>query len=86
MTEAGFDILTGEHPIVPVMFGDAHVANATADALLEAGVYAVAFSYPVVPRGMARIRIQLSALHSTDEIDVAVRAFTAARDRLKSDG
>jgi glycine C-acetyltransferase len=85
MTEAGFDVLTGEHPIVPVMFGDAHVANAIADALLEAGVYAVAFSYPVVPRGMARIRIQLSALHSTDEVDVAVRAFIAARDRLKSD-
>ncbi len=79
MTDAGFDLLDGEHPIVPVMFGDAAVASQVADRMLEHGVYVVAFSYPVVPMGKARIRVQLSAAHSDDEIRRCVEAFVASR-------
>jgi glycine C-acetyltransferase len=79
MTEAGFDLLPGEHPIVPVMFGDATVAGRVADAMLEHGVYVIAFSYPVVPHGKARIRVQLSAAHSEQDVETCVRAFVAAR-------
>ena len=85
MDAAGFDVLPGDHPIVPVMFRDAHVANAMAAGLLAQGIYAVAFSYPVVPIGAARIRIQLSAAHSDDDIDTALYAFTVARDQLSPD-
>jgi len=81
MSNAGFDLLPGEHAIVPVMFGDAVVASKVADNLWEQGVYAVAFSFPVVPRGEARIRVQLSAAHSDADIDRAVEAFVAARDK-----
>lgn len=80
MTEAGFELLDGEHAIVPVMFGDAALAARVADRMLEHGVYVTAFSYPVVPKGKARIRVQLSAAHSKEDIDRAVAAFTAARD------
>jgi glycine C-acetyltransferase len=80
MNEAGFELLPGEHAIVPVMFGDAVVASAVAERLWDAGVYAVAFSFPVVPHGEARIRVQLSAAHSDADIDRAVDAFIAARD------
>jgi len=79
MTAAGFDLLPGDHPIVPVMFGDAALAGAVAAALWERGVYAVAFSYPVVPVGQARIRVQLSAAHSEDDVATAVGAFVQAR-------
>jgi glycine C-acetyltransferase len=79
MSEAGFDLLPGEHAIVPVMFGDAKVASEVAERLWQAGVYAVAFSFPVVPHGQARIRVQLSAAHSDEDIDRAVQAFIAAR-------
>ncbi len=79
MTEAGFDLLPGEHPIVPVMFGDATVAGRVADAMLEHGVYVIAFSYPVVPHGKARIRVQLSAAHSEQDVETCARAFVAAR-------
>ena len=79
MISHGFEILPGEHPIVPVMFGDEHVAVAVAKALFDRGIYAVAFSYPVVPLGRARIRIQLSASHSEDEIRECVDAFVQAR-------
>jgi len=79
MAAAGFELLPGEHPIVPVMFGDAVVAGRVAEELFERGVYAVAFSFPVVPKGLARIRVQLSAAHSADDIDTAVEAFVAAR-------
>ena len=65
MSEEGFDLLHGEHAIVPVMFGDAAVAARVADRMLTHGVYVTAFSYPVVPSGAARIRVQLSAAHST---------------------
>ncbi len=79
MTELGFDVLPGDHPIVPVMYGDAALAGRTADALLERGIYVVAFSYPVVPQGAARIRTQMSAAHSADDIDRAIAAFEAVR-------
>lgn len=82
MTAAGFDVLPGEHPIAPVMIGDAGTAAAMADALLHKGIYVVGFSYPVVPKGKARIRVQLSAAHSTDDVRRAVTAFTEARDEL----
>ncbi len=79
LTQAGFDLLPGETPIVPVMFGDAVVAAEFARRLLERGVYAVAFSYPVVPMGKARIRTQVSAAHSEADIRTAAAAFVAAR-------
>ncbi len=82
MTEAGFDLLPGEHPIVPVMFGDAVVAGRIADAMLAHGVYVIAFSYPVVPKDKARIRVQLSAAHTSDDVRRCVAAFTAARDEV----
>jgi len=79
MTEAGFDILPGDHPIVPVMIGDAAEAGAMAERLLELGIYVIGFSYPVVPHGQARIRVQLSAAHSQEDVDRAVDAFIQAR-------
>ncbi|RXZ48406.1 glycine C-acetyltransferase [Agromyces binzhouensis] len=82
MADAGFDLLPGEHPIVPVMFGDAALTARIADALQERGVYVTAFSYPVVPKGKARIRVQLSAAHSEDEVRRCVSAFAAARDAV----
>jgi glycine C-acetyltransferase len=78
MTEAGFTILPGEHPIVPVMFGDAAIAAKVAEQMIAKGVYVVAFSYPVVPMGKARIRTQISAAHSRHELEFAVRCFTEA--------
>jgi glycine C-acetyltransferase len=84
MSAAGFDLLPGEHPIVPVMFGDAVVASRVAEELFTRGVYAVAFSFPVVPQGLARIRVQLSAAHTTVDVDAAVAAFVAARDAVAS--
>ena len=82
MSEEGFDLLPGEHPIVPVMFGDAVTAGRIADVMHAKGVHVVAFSYPVVPKGKARIRVQLSAAHSKDDIHTCVRAFIAARDAI----
>jgi glycine C-acetyltransferase len=79
MTEAGFDVLPGEHPIVPIMYGHANAAAAAAERLLELGLYVTAFSYPVVPHGKARIRTQLSAAHTTEDIDFAVECFNRAR-------
>jgi glycine C-acetyltransferase len=82
MAEEGFEILPGEHPIVPVMFGDATLAGRIADAMLEHGVYVIAFSYPVVPQGKARIRVQLSAAHSAADVETCVAAFVAARSSV----
>jgi glycine C-acetyltransferase len=79
MTELGFDVLPGDHPIVPVMYGDAALAARTADAMLERGVYVIAFSYPVVPQGQARIRTQMSAAHSREDIERAIAAFEDVR-------
>jgi glycine C-acetyltransferase len=82
MTEEGFDILPGDHPIVPVMIGDAVRAARMADALLAKGIYVIAFSYPVVPLGKERIRVQLSAAHSGEDIERAVTAFVEVRQEL----
>jgi glycine C-acetyltransferase len=82
MTRAGFDILPGDHPIVPVMFGDATLAARTAELLLSKGIYVIAFSYPVVPLGKARIRTQISAAHTREELQFAVTKFAEAKAEL----
>ena len=85
MTEAGFDLLPGQHPITPVMFpGDegARQAGTIAEAMLRRGVYVVAFSFPVVPHGRARIRVQLSAAHSEEDVRACVASFVASRDEV----
>jgi glycine C-acetyltransferase len=82
MRELGFDILPGEHPIVPVMIGEELVARDFSRALIARGVYAVNFSYPVVPRGMARIRTQMSAAHTTEDLDFAIAQFVDVRDEI----
>ncbi len=76
METAGLSIVPGTHPIVPVMLGDAALAGRFADALLDEGIYVIGFSYPVVPKGQARIRVQLSAAHTDEHIDKAIAAFT----------
>jgi glycine C-acetyltransferase len=75
MHALGFDLLPGEHPIIPVMLGDARLAAELAAGLLDEGVYVTAFSFPVVPRGQARIRTQMSAAHTTEDLDAAMAAF-----------
>ncbi|AUI52101.1 glycine C-acetyltransferase [Arthrobacter crystallopoietes] len=82
MAEEGFELLPGEHAIIPVMFHDAVLAGKVADQMLAHGVYVTAFSYPVVPQGAARIRVQLSAAHSPDDVEACVRAFVASRDAV----
>jgi glycine C-acetyltransferase len=82
MTEAGFHIVPGEHPIVPVMLGDAALASKFADAMLERGVYVIGFSYPVVPQGKARIRTQISAAHTREDLEKAVKAFADVKQQL----
>jgi glycine C-acetyltransferase len=82
MTEAGFDILPGEHPIVPMMVGDATLAAQIAQVMLGKGVYVVSFSYPVVPQGKARIRTQVSAAHTRDDLQRAVKAFVETREEV----
>ena len=83
MTERGFDLKPGEHPIIPVMLGDAKLASQMADKLLELGVYVIGFSYPVVPKGEARIRTQMSAGISRKQLDQAIEAFTTVGRELK---
>ncbi len=83
MDELGFELLPGEHPIVPVMLYDAHVAQEMATRMLAHGVYVIAFSYPVVPQGKARIRTQISAAHSYEDLDRAVGAFKAVKQEMK---
>ncbi len=80
--EIGLEVLPGEHPIVPVMFGEAQPAVKMAEALLEKGVYVIPFSFPVVPKGKARIRTQVSAAHSTEDLEVAVKGFAEAKSEL----
>ncbi len=82
MTEAGFDIVPGEHPIVPIMLGDAKLSQQMADKLLEKGIYVIGFFYPVVPKGQARIRVQISAAHAREHLDRAIDAFTAVGKEL----
>jgi glycine C-acetyltransferase len=78
----GLDVLPGEHPIVPVMFGDAHPAVKMAESLLKKGVYVIPFSFPVVPKGKARIRTQVSAAHSKEDLDFAIEKFAEAKSEL----
>jgi len=75
LTAAGLSVLPGEHPIVPVMIGDARLASEMADALLTEGIYVIGFSFPVVPKGQARIRVQVSAAHTREDLDLAIDAF-----------
>jgi glycine C-acetyltransferase len=82
MSAAGFTLAGAGHPIIPVMLGDARLATAMAARLLEEGLYVVGFSFPVVPQGQARIRTQMSAGHSTVDIEFAVAAFTRVGKEL----
>jgi glycine C-acetyltransferase len=82
MTNLGFDVLPREHPIVPVMVGDEVAAARLSAKLVELGVYAVSFSFPVVPRGTARIRTQMSAAHTREDLDFAVDRFAEAREEV----
>lgn len=84
MTRAGFTLPPGDHPIVPIMLGDAVLAQDMAEVLLRRGLYVVSFAYPVVPRGQARIRVQLSAAHRPEEVDFAVEQFAAVRQDLEA--
>jgi len=82
MTAVGFDITPGEHPIVPLMLGEAKLAQNMAAAMLEEGIYVIGFSYPVVPKGAARIRVQVSAAHTAEHLDRAVAAFMKVGKKL----
>ena len=82
MTAAGFTLVPGEHPIIPVMLGEATLAGRMAERLLELGVYVIGFSFPVVPKGQARIRTQMSAAHTRADLEQAVAAFTTAGREL----
>ncbi|QDT87149.1 glycine C-acetyltransferase [Gimesia chilikensis] len=82
ISQVGFDVLPGEHPIVPIMLGDASLAAQVADALLQKGIYVIGFSYPVVPQGKARIRTQISAAHSIEDLDFAIEKFKEVREEL----
>jgi glycine C-acetyltransferase len=82
MTQAGFDIKPGEHPIVPIMLYDAPLAQQFAERLLDKGIYVIGFFYPVVPKGQARIRVQLSAAHQKHHLDQAIEAFTETGKEL----
>ena len=81
-SRVGFDILPGEHPIVPIMLGDAALANRMSDLLLDKGIYVIGFSFPVVPKGKARIRTQISAAHSEEDLAFAVEKFAEAKNEL----
>jgi len=82
LRKAGFAVPEGEHPIVPIMLGDAALAQAMAARMLEKGVYVIGFSYPVVPQGKARIRCQVSAAHTTEDLDFAVATFAEVRREM----
>ncbi len=82
MVEVGFNVPDGDHPIVPIMLGEARLATAMADRLLEKGIYVVGFSFPVVPKGQARIRVQISAAHSLENLDYAVEQFAETKKEL----
>lgn len=82
LSDSGFDLLPGQHPIIPIMLGDAALAARFAASMLEEGVYVIGFSYPVVPEGRARIRTQISAAHSREELEKAVEAFVRVKKRL----
>lgn len=83
LAELGFNLVPGEHPIIPVMLGDAQLAQQMADRLLDEGIYVVGFSFPVVPKGLARIRTQMSAAHTREHLDKAIAAFAKVGKELK---
>jgi glycine C-acetyltransferase len=83
LTDRRFNIVPGEHPIIPIMIGDAVLAGRMAERLLEKGIYAIGFSYPVVPQGKARVRVQISAAHTREDLEFAIDAFTSVRDELR---
>ena len=80
--EIGLNIIEGEHPIVPIMLGDAVLSQQMAQKMLEKGVYVIGFYYPVVPKGKARIRTQISAAHSKEDLDFALNAFKEVKEEL----
>ncbi|CAM8350649.1 BioF 7-keto-8-aminopelargonate synthetase and related enzymes [Candidatus Methylopumilus planktonicus] len=82
MQKAGFDVSDGDHPIVPIMLGDANLAQSMSKKLLEKGIFAIGFFYPVVPQGKARIRTQISATHTFEDLDKAIDAFATTKDQL----
>ena len=82
MGKVGYKILPGEHPIVPIILGEAALAGRVAEAMLAKGVYVIGFSYPVVPQGKARIRTQISAGHSREDLDLAIRSFSEVKKEL----
>ena len=82
MQKAGFDVSDGDHPIVPIMLGDANLAQSMSKKLLEKGIFAIGFFYPVVPQGKARIRTQISAAHTFEDLDKAIDAFATTKDQL----
>ena len=83
MTKRGFDIKKGVHPIVPIMLYDAKLSQDFAEKLLEEGVYVIGFYYPIVPKGQARIRVQISAAHTKEHLDIAINAFAKVGKRLR---
>ena len=83
LTALGFQLLPGEHPIVPIMLGEATLATTMAEKLLTRGIYVIPFSFPVVPRGLARIRVQISAAHTREDLEWAIEQFAAVRDEMK---
>jgi glycine C-acetyltransferase len=83
MEKLGFTLLPGSHPIVPIMLGDAALAARFADAMLDQGVYVIGFSYPVVPKGKARIRTQISAAHSREDLQFALDTFASVKKALR---
>jgi len=84
MQDAGFEVEEGDHPIVPVMLGDAKLAQTMSQKLLERGVYAIGFFFPVVPKGKARIRTQISAAHTKKDLDTAIAAFAETYKELNA--
>ena len=84
MRDAGYAIDEGDHPIVPVMLGDANLAQNMSKRLLDEGIYAIGFFFPVVPKGKARIRTQISAAHSKEDLDKAIKAFTKIYQELQN--
>jgi glycine C-acetyltransferase len=82
MSSRGFDILPGTHPIVPIMLGDAVVAQEMARRMLEKGIYVIGFSFPVVPKGKARIRTQISAAHSIEDLKFAIEKFDQVKKEM----
>ncbi|UCF17303.1 MAG: aminotransferase class I/II-fold pyridoxal phosphate-dependent enzyme, partial [Phycisphaerales bacterium] len=83
IAELGLNVVSGEHPIVPIMLGDAVLAQKMAERLLEMGVYVIGFSYPVVPKGAARIRTQISAAHNRKDLDFAIEKISEAKRELE---